>query len=158
MDFAHPRVGVRLLVLVVALLPLLFQIIARDPTVVVGIGDIEVVPHALRQQLIKYGQPREELLVVVAANRRHDDDRVRSWFYPRLAERQRSTDTERAEFLRRLDTPGRVVIELEPVDWITYDGVRLESALRDVDYDPRRVKPSRNRRRPPDGISTTSFD
>ena len=34
----------------------------------------------------------------------HDDDDVRSWFYPRLAERQRTTEQERAEFLRRLDT------------------------------------------------------
>jgi hypothetical protein len=88
----------------------------------------------------------------------HDDDAVRSWFYPRLAERQRSDDDDRAEFLRRLDTPGRVIIELEPVDWITYDGVRLESSLRGIEYDPSLVKPSRNRREPPDGISTTSLD
>lgn len=88
----------------------------------------------------------------------HDDDTVRAWFYPRLAERQRGAVADRAEFLRRLDTPGRVVIELRPVEWITYDGVRLESALRGIDYDPARVKPSRNRRDPPDHVRPVPFD
>ena len=87
----------------------------------------------------------------------HDDASVRAWFYPRLAERLRRDETARSEFLRRLDTPGRVVIELQPVDWITYDGVRLESALRGVDYDPLRVKGSHNRTEPPEGIDTFSF-
>lgn len=87
----------------------------------------------------------------------HDDDATRAWFYPRLAERQRSTEADRAEFLRRLDTPGRVIIELSPVEWITYDGVRLESALRGIDYDPRRVKPSRNRTEPPPGETSIPF-
>ena len=88
----------------------------------------------------------------------HDNDAVRAWFYPRLAERLRRDESRRAEFLRRLDTPGRVVIELEPVEWITYDGVRLESAMRGIDYDPLRVKGSHNRTEPPDGITTFSFD
>jgi hypothetical protein len=81
----------------------------------------------------------------------HDDDAICSWFYPALAARQREDPAERDEFLRRLDTPGRVIIELEPVEWITYDGVRLESTLRGIEYDPRRTKPSRNRREPPPG-------
>jgi hypothetical protein len=88
----------------------------------------------------------------------HDDDVVRSWFYPRLAERLRPDEAGRSEFLGRLDTPGRVVIELEPVDWITYDGVRLESALRGIDYDPRTVKPSRNRTDPPHGETALPLD
>ena len=88
----------------------------------------------------------------------HDDDSVRSWFYPALAARQRETPAERDEFLRRLDTAGRVIIELEPVEWITYDGVRLESTLRGIDYDSRRTKPSRNRREPPPGRDVVTFD
>ena len=51
----------------------------------------------------------------------HDDPGVRQWFYPALAQRLRKDADDQREFLRRLDTPGRVVIELEPVDWITYD-------------------------------------
>lgn len=87
----------------------------------------------------------------------HDDDDVRAWFYSALAARQRA-EPERAEFLRRIDTPGRVVIELAPIDWITYDGVRLESALQGIDYDPRRVKASRNLRIAPPGFDQLSFD
>jgi hypothetical protein len=38
------------------------------------------------------------------------------------------------------------------VAWITYDGNRLEAALRGVDYDPRSVKPTRNLTTPPPGV------
>jgi hypothetical protein len=87
----------------------------------------------------------------------HDDDETKAWFYPALALRQRRGDDEtsraaRTEFLRRLDTPTRVVIELDPVAWITYDGNRLEAALRGVDYDPTSVKPTRNLTAPPAGV------
>ena len=87
----------------------------------------------------------------------HDDDATKAWFYPALAQRQRRGDDEasqaaRAEFLRRLDTPTRVIIELDPVAWITYDGNRLEAALRGVDYDPTSVKPTRNLTSPPAGV------
>ncbi|MCB0956179.1 MAG: hypothetical protein R2694_10220 [Ilumatobacteraceae bacterium] len=84
----------------------------------------------------------------------HDDRETKDWFYPRLAERQRQGDAEIAEFLRRIDTPGRVVIELNPVSWITYDGNRLEASLRGVEYDPAMAKPTRNPARPPDGWVT----
>ena len=88
----------------------------------------------------------------------HDDPAVREWFYPALAVRQREELEARREFLRRLDTPGRIVIELEPVDWITYDGVRLESSLRGVDHDPDAIKPTRNRREPPAGRTVRPLD
>lgn len=88
----------------------------------------------------------------------HDDDETREWFYPALAARRRQTAADQAEFLRRLDTPGRVVIELTPLGWITYDGVRLESSLRGIDYDPRRFKPSMNRTAPPPGQTVVPFD
>ncbi len=87
----------------------------------------------------------------------HDDPDVRGWFYSALAERQRPVPTDRPEFIRRLDTPGRVVIELTPVAWITYDGVRLESSLQGVDYDPTVVKLSRNRSQPPPGRVSRAF-
>lgn len=88
----------------------------------------------------------------------HDDPTIRTWFYPALARRLRTTADDRAEFLRRLDTPGRVVIELDPVDWITYDGVRLESSLRAMEYDPTVIKPTRNRVDPPPGRDVRTFD
>lgn len=91
-----------------------------------------------------------------------DDATTKAWFYPALAHRQRrgeggEADAARAEFTRRLDTPTRVVIELEPVAWITYDGNRLEAALRGDAYDPLVVKRSRNLTEPPPGVSTHSW-
>jgi hypothetical protein len=87
----------------------------------------------------------------------HDDRATKDWFYPALARRQRpggdwATEAARGEFLHRLDTPTRVVIELDPVAWITYDGAKLEAALRGVAYHPRLAKPSRNRTAPPPGV------
>ena len=50
-----------------------------------------------------------------------DDDAIKEWFYPMLAARLRAGDPEgQAEFTRRNDPPGRVVIELLPQQWITY--------------------------------------
>jgi hypothetical protein len=87
----------------------------------------------------------------------HDDAETKAWFYPALAARQRrgegpDAERSRAEFVRRLDTPTRVVVELEPVAWITYDGNRLEAALRKTPYDPLVTKPSRNLVDAPAGV------
>ena len=69
-----------------------------------------------------------------------------------LAMRLRAGDaTANAEFIRRLDTPGRVIIELQPQQWITYDGPLLESKLRDIAYNDRLAKRSRNVTEPPEG-------
>ena len=89
----------------------------------------------------------------------HDDAETKAWFLPALAERQRRGDdaAARAEFLRRLDTPSRVVIELAPVRWITYDGNRLEAALRGVEYHDRLAKRTRNLTTPPAGVEMTTF-
>ena len=44
-----------------------------------------------------------------------------------------------------------MVIELVPEQWITYDGTRLEAALRGVEHHERLAKPTRNRTDAPDG-------
>ena len=77
---------------------------------------------------------------------------IKEWFYPMLAARLRAGDAAaNAEFSRRLDTPGRVIIELDPQEWITYDGTLLEAQLRGRDHHPRLVKPTRNITEPPEG-------
>lgn len=83
----------------------------------------------------------------------HDDDvELKDWFYPLLAQRLRAGDAAaNAEFIRRLDTPGRVIIELDPVQWITYDGTVLEANLRGVPHHARLAKRSRNQTMPPEG-------
>jgi hypothetical protein len=92
----------------------------------------------------------------------HDDRTTKDWFFPALAARQRRGATplavaEREEFLVRLDTPSRVVIELAPTAWITYDGNRLEAALLNVPYDRSYVKASRNLTSPPRGHDVKSW-
>jgi hypothetical protein len=71
---------------------------------------------------------------------------ITDWFYPALAARRTGGDAERAaSFVRRLDAPGRVVIELEPQAWITYDGAKVAAhvagrwALGEDFADPRLV-------------------
>jgi general stress protein 26 len=56
----------------------------------------------------------------------HDDEPVKSWFYPALAARVRpeSEDQQRA-FVAHLDTPGRVVIEIKPTDRIGFDAENM---------------------------------
>ena len=75
-----------------------------------------------------------------------DDDRAtKEWFFPLLAARQRKGDpAAQAKFVERVDHPGRVVIELVPQSWITYDGNRLDAALAGHDYDPTAKKRSHN--------------
>lgn len=83
----------------------------------------------------------------------HDDDPdLKAWVYPALAARLRAGDADgNAEFIRRLDTPGRVIIELDPQQWITYDGTLLEANLRGIEHNPRLAKRSRNITEPPEG-------
>ena len=83
----------------------------------------------------------------------HDDNpEIKEWFYPKLATRLRAGDSSaNTEFIRRLDTSGRVIIELQPQQWITYDGPLLESKLRGTPYSTKLAKRSRNITEPADG-------
>jgi nitroimidazol reductase NimA-like FMN-containing flavoprotein (pyridoxamine 5'-phosphate oxidase superfamily) len=60
----------------------------------------------------------------------HDDDETKAWFYAALARKVRP-DNEKAEaaFREMLDSPLRVIVEIEPLKWITYDA---EKAGRDM--------------------------
>jgi len=60
----------------------------------------------------------------------HDDDETKAWFYPALANKVRPDDKQAEQAFRELlDSPLRVILEIEPVKWITYDG---EKAGRDM--------------------------
>ncbi len=60
----------------------------------------------------------------------HDDDATKEWFYRALAKKVRP-DNQAGEdaFYSLLDSPLRVILEIEPVKWITYDG---KKAARDM--------------------------
>jgi 2,3-bisphosphoglycerate-dependent phosphoglycerate mutase len=88
--------------------------IRRDPRVSIAISSRgSGIPH--RRSLTVRGQARV-----------HDDDDVKAWFLPALAERMRPGDGERQiAFARHLDSPGRVVIEVVPERLIGFDGTKM---------------------------------
>lgn len=52
----------------------------------------------------------------------HDDDATKAWFYAALAARVRPESAEQqTAFVHHLDTPGRVIIEIEPTQRIGFD-------------------------------------
>ena len=57
----------------------------------------------------------------------HDDKDLKAWFYPELASALRSTPEEVKAFEDMLDSPLRIVIEIVPEKWITYDGAKMRA-------------------------------
>lgn len=57
----------------------------------------------------------------------HDDKDMKAWFYPELASALRSTPEEVKAFEDMLDSPLRIVIEVVPEKWITYDGAKMRA-------------------------------
>jgi hypothetical protein len=70
--------------------------------------------------------PDQTLTVKCRAKVHEDNPEVKNWFYRALAMKLGNGDEEAAaNFERFLDTPARVIIELTPVKWITYDGMKV---------------------------------
>ncbi len=58
----------------------------------------------------------------------HEDDDTKAWFYPELAGALQP-DPVRAETFRTfLDSPRRVIFEVEPIQRIGYDGAKMAKA------------------------------
>lgn len=55
----------------------------------------------------------------------HDDDGTKTWFYPAFAARVQSDEHSRQLFAAALAKQDRVVIELRPVSWLSFDGMLL---------------------------------
>jgi hypothetical protein len=59
----------------------------------------------------------------------HDDADTTAWFYPELAAAlMPGSDAAQARFVRFLDSPRRVVLEVEPTQRIGYDGAKMAEA------------------------------
>jgi hypothetical protein len=68
----------------------------------------------------------QTMTVKCKATVHEDNEELKAWFYPALAVKLNNGNNEgAARFAEFLDSPGRVIIELTPVKWITYDGVKL---------------------------------
>jgi general stress protein 26 len=56
----------------------------------------------------------------------HEDRETKDWFYPAFAMHLHRRDEKAAkDFEKFLDSPIRVVLEVIPEKWITYDGVKM---------------------------------
>ncbi|MDH3683356.1 MAG: pyridoxamine 5'-phosphate oxidase family protein [Acidimicrobiia bacterium] len=58
-----------------------------------------------------------------------DDDATKAWFYPALAAALQGDDEGRQKsFIEFLDSPRRVILEVEPTQRIGYDGAKMARA------------------------------
>jgi general stress protein 26 len=55
----------------------------------------------------------------------HEDAETRAWFYPEFARHLYPEEKQARAFAKKLDSPLRVVLEVVPEKWITYDGVKM---------------------------------
>ena len=56
----------------------------------------------------------------------HEDRETKDWFYPAFSRHLHPTDEQAAAgFQAFLDSPIRIVLEVTPEKWITYDGVKM---------------------------------
>ncbi len=55
----------------------------------------------------------------------HEDAETKAWFYPKFALHLRREQAAADAFAEMLDSPMRVVLEVIPEKYITYDGVKM---------------------------------
>jgi nitroimidazol reductase NimA-like FMN-containing flavoprotein (pyridoxamine 5'-phosphate oxidase superfamily) len=55
----------------------------------------------------------------------HEDAETKAWFYPEFARHLYPDERQAQAFARRLDSKLRVVLEVVPEKWISYDGVKM---------------------------------
>jgi general stress protein 26 len=61
----------------------------------------------------------------------HDDEETKHWFYAALAARRfPDDDAYRTTFLEKLDSPQRVILEIEHIETISYDGAKMHGSGR----------------------------
>jgi nitroimidazol reductase NimA-like FMN-containing flavoprotein (pyridoxamine 5'-phosphate oxidase superfamily) len=71
----------------------------------------------------------------------HDDRETKEWFYRALASKGRPDQESQDRFYDILDSPLRVILEVAPEKWITFDGDKSsrdrEGTLREEEKGPR---------------------
>lgn len=55
----------------------------------------------------------------------HDDRETKDWFYPALAEAFTDDPDRQKQWVSFLDSPRRVILEVEPTKRIAYDGAKM---------------------------------
>ncbi len=73
--------------------------------------------------------PRDKAITWKGRCTIHDDADTKAWFYPELAAAlMPGHEGTQERFVRFLDSPRRVVLEVEPVQRIGYDGAKMAKA------------------------------
>ena len=76
--------------------------------------------------------PRNKTVTYKGMCTLHDDQETKNWFYPELAMALNANDPARAKaFQSFLDSPRRVILEVEPTQRIGYDGAKMGKATAD---------------------------
>jgi nitroimidazol reductase NimA-like FMN-containing flavoprotein (pyridoxamine 5'-phosphate oxidase superfamily) len=106
--------------------------IRRNPKVSVAVSGI-----ACRSEGMPRGSATAKGRAII-----HEDRETKDWFYPALATKSNPDDPAAAEaFVKRLDSPLRVVLEVIPEKWITFDSAKsaadLQGTLSDEQRGPR---------------------
>ncbi|MBW1683518.1 MAG: pyridoxamine 5'-phosphate oxidase family protein [Deltaproteobacteria bacterium] len=55
----------------------------------------------------------------------HEDRETKDWFYPAFAAHLSPDPANAEDFRKRLDSPLRVILEVIPEKYITYDGIKM---------------------------------
>ena len=56
----------------------------------------------------------------------HEDRETKEWFYPAFSRHLHGENEKQARaFMKKLDSPLRVILEVTPEKWITYDGTKM---------------------------------
>jgi general stress protein 26 len=58
----------------------------------------------------------------------HDDDETKAWFYPALCDALQRIPDDPEAWVRFIDTPRRVILEVEPTQRIGHDGGKVAQA------------------------------
>ncbi len=75
--------------------------------------------------------PRDKAITWKGRATVHQDAETKAWFYPELAAAlMGSNATAQANFVSFLDSPRRVIFEVEPTQRIGYDGAKMFKATR----------------------------
>ncbi len=91
--------------------------VRRDPRVCVVVTSTGVT-----------GVPRKQTVTYKGVCRLHDDRETKTWFYPELAAALHPDEETQRPFARFLDSPGRVILEVEPTQRISFDGTKQAAA------------------------------
>lgn len=74
------------------------------------------------------GVPQRQTVTYKGICRLHDDDETKAWFYPELAAALHPDEDMQRHFASFLDSPRRVILEVEPTQRISFDGTKQAAA------------------------------